>query len=454
MMVERRAGDFRTGWTVVTAHPDFRLVASAGLVSMTGDWLLHIGLAFLVYDMTGSTLASGATLIAAVVPSILLGSVAGVLVDRWDRRRTMIGCDVLQIACLAPLLLVDAQHVWIIYLVALAQGCVEPFFEPAEQALIPSLVPESRLLSANALNGQNRNIARLVGSCAGGAVAARGGLTALAVIDAATFAASAALVLRVRATTPQTEGGPTTRSTEPRDPQLAFSAAASARRTARALAVEWSEGLSAIRGRAGLRTVLVFTLITAVGEGIMGTLMAPWVRDVVHGGGQAYGVILGVQAVGGVVGGAVATSVGDRANPRLMFGAGALVFGALDLALFCYPLVWPHVAPAVCLMIVIGVPGALAMAGRTTVLQLLTEDRLRGRVFGAIGAVQGVALLMGIAAASLLGGAVGILPIIALQGLAYVLGGLLVLSWLPRQLATVDSGERAPAAASAVQHPR
>ena len=390
----------------------FRRVALAGLVSLTGDWVLRVGLAFLVYDLTGSTLATGATLLAAFVPQVALGSVAGVLVDRWDRRRTMVACDLLRAVMLLPLVLVTRERIWIVYAVAFAQSCASQFFEPAEHALVPLLVPADDLLAANALNGQSANLARLTGSSVGGVVAAAGGLAAVALVDAGTFLVSAALLARVAAP-----------AVAPR--------ARDASRFVAGLLRDWRSGLDVIRASRGLRTVLAVAAITSVGEGVMATLMAPWVRDVVHGDGRAYGLILGVQAVGGVAGGVVAASVARTAAPVRLCGLAAVTFGLLDLVLFTYPLAWPHVAPALGLMVVIGVPAALSYAGFVTILQGLTEDAYRGRVRGAIGAVQGVAILVGIGAASWLGDAVGILPVIVVQGFGYVIGGTLVLLTIP-----------------------
>jgi Na+/melibiose symporter-like transporter len=393
----------------------YRRVLAAGLVSMTGDWVLHIGLAYLVYDLTGSTVASGATLLAAFAPAVLLGSVAGVLVDRWDRRRTMVVANVAQAAGLLPLLAVDARRVWIVYAVALYQSCAEQFFVPAEQALVPALVPPDDLLPANAVNGQARDVARLVGSSAGGVLAAWGGFAAIALFDAGTFLVSALLVAAARVAV-----APDGDAAGPVEAVATMTAA-------------WRDGLRTIAASRGLRTVLAVVMVVSVGEGIMGTLMAPWVRDVVHGDGRAYGVIMGVQAVGGVGGGLVAASIGARASARSMCGWGAVVFGLLDMVLFTYPLLWPTVGPALVLMVLLGVPGAVAVAGRTTIMQTLAADRFRGRVFGALGAAQAVSVLVGIGAASWLGEVVGILPVIVFQGIGYVVGGAIVLVWLPRQ---------------------
>jgi MFS family permease len=107
----------------------------------------------------------------------------------------------------------------------------------------------------------------------------------------------------------------------------------------------------------------------------------------------------------------------------------------LDLAMFLYPLLYVSVLPALVLMVVIGLPGALVSAGVTTLMQTHTPDTHRGRVFGAAGAVAGAGMLLGIGIASTLGEALGIVPVISVQGAGYVVGGLWVLSRLPRTAA-------------------
>ena len=111
----------------------------AGLVSMTGDWLLAVGLSYAVYDLTGSTMASAGVFLTSLRPQVVAGLVAGVLVDRWDRRRTMLAptsCG--RRAAAAPA--VDcAGSIWVVYPVLVFQAVVETFFAPAEQAMLPGL---------------------------------------------------------------------------------------------------------------------------------------------------------------------------------------------------------------------------------------------------------------------------------------------------------------------------
>ena len=92
----------RATWRMLAGRRDLRLVLSAGIVSMTGDWILTIGLIYKVYATTGSTVASALAMASAFAPQVLLGAVAGVFADRWDRKRTMIAADLLLAAGLFP----------------------------------------------------------------------------------------------------------------------------------------------------------------------------------------------------------------------------------------------------------------------------------------------------------------------------------------------------------------
>jgi MFS family permease len=176
----------------------------------------------------------------------------------------------------------------------------------------------------------------------------------------------------------------------------------------------------------------MFWMITSFGEGIWGSLFAPYVRSVLHGGPEALGVISGIQAVGGVIGGLVVATFGSRWSPRRMLGAGAIAFGLVDLAIALYPLAWVHAAPAAVLMVVVGLPGAIVTAGLMTLFQQHTNDRERGRVFALLLLVSSLFLVLGSLTAGLLGDAIGIVPVLAWQGCGYVLAGSIVLVMLVR----------------------
>jgi MFS family permease len=190
---------------------------------------------------------------------------------------------------------------------------------------------------------------------------------------------------------------------------------------------EWVEGIRVCLSGPALRLVFVFGLVTGVGEGVMSTLFAPFVSAELGGDGTAYGLITSSQAVGGIAGGLIAAAVGARFSAAKLWGFGAVAFGLIDLVMFLYPLFWKGLAPAFACMIVVGVPGAFMIAGLMTVIQRLTDDASRGRVFGALFATEGLAVLVGIVGAGALGDVVGIIPLLVIQGLGFSVGGLVVL---------------------------
>ncbi|GAA4243718.1 MFS transporter [Dactylosporangium darangshiense] len=396
---------------------DFRLLLGAGLVSLTGDWIMRVGLTYAVYELTGSTLASAGALLASLVPQFVLGSIAGVFVDRWERRRVMVVTNLLLAVGLLPLLGVqDRGDVWIVYLVTAVQSGLGQFFIAAEAAVIPRLVDERDLVAANAFNGQVRDVARLVGAAVGGVVAGLGGISLLAVVDMVSFGLAAGTLLLIRT--------PTGHGQRQEKPHLLR---------------EWADGARVAVREPTLRVVLLFVVMTGVGEAVMGSLMAPFVRGVLHADAAVYGLIMAVQAGGGIAGGLAAAAFGHRVSPRRLVGYGALAFGGLDLLLFLYPLVFDAWWPALPIMLVVGLPGAFMLAGLLTLFQTHSDDAYRGRLFGVFSALEAGAMLVGALAAGVLGDQLGIVPVIAAQGAQYCLAGGLVLLLLTTQRKLVEA---------------
>lgn len=388
----------------VLRNRDLRLLLGAGLVSQTGDWLLATGLSFQIYALTGSTLASAAALFATQLPQVVLGSVAGVFVDRWDGRRVIVVANLLLSLVLVPLFLVrDGSQIWVVIVVVAASSCLSPFALAAQMALLPSLVGEGDRVTANAANAQVQNVARLVGAGAGGVLITSGGLLGLAVADIATFLLAAALVGLIKF-----------RSTPAGGERSSFR-------------WDWVEGVAAIRVSRPLVVIVIFFGLTGLGEATMGTLFAPFVADVIGGGGATFGTIMAAQAVGGIAGGLLVTAVGHRFAPQTLFAWGAVAFGIGDLALFLYPLVSDQVWPAVVIIAVVGLPGAALFAGMLTTFQDNAPGHARGRVFGVLVTVQNLVMLAATFAAGALAQTIGVVPVISVQGVAYVVVGVVVL---------------------------
>jgi predicted MFS family arabinose efflux permease len=399
---------------------NFALLWSGGLISMIGDWAMITALPFEIYRRTGSTVATGAMVLAFLVPSIALGSVGGVFVDRWDRQRLMVVINLVLAVAILPLLAIDALGIWVAFVVLLMMSTLDQLFSPAEGALLPNLLEnaEDDLVTANALNGLNNHLARLIGPVIGGIVVATGGLLAVTMIDAASFLVSAALIASIR----------TAHGRAVRHDSLEHAAATAWRR----LVIEWTDGLRVIIHHPVLRALLVFFVITRIGEGLTMTLFVPWTTDALNSDSAGYGALLSTQAIGGFAGALVIGRMGPRVDALRLVILSALLFGLIDLGLFTYPAIYPHIGPALVVMVVVGVPGAGMMAGIATLQQTLASDSHRGRVIGALGAVGAAGSLVGAVAAGFLGEIFPVVALLIVQGSGYVIGSLTV-AWLTRR---------------------
>ncbi len=401
---------------------NFGLLWFAGLTSVSGDWVLNVGLPIYVYLLTHSVLATSLTLMAALVPHIALGSVAGVFVDRWDRKRTMVVTNLLLAIALLPLLLVrTADHVWIVYLVLFLEACLEQFFTPAQQSLLPLLVGEEHLVPANSLNSLSSNTARLVGPALGGLIAATFGLTGIVLADAASFLAGALLVALIAVTSKSARAQETTPTT---GMEVELGALAGVWR-------EWIDGLRVMGSERILMVLLSAFAIAALGEGVFGALFPVFVNQVLHGQAVQIGELMSAQAVGGLLGGLLVGWVGQRVLSRWVIGLGQVAFGILDLLIFNSPAVFPFFWLSFGLFIAVGVPGLASSTGEQSLLQMQAPEAYRGRIFGALGTTMGLFMLIGTIIAATVTEQLGVVPLLNLQGSAYILVGLLLLTMLP-----------------------
>jgi MFS family permease len=395
---------------------NFALLWFAGLISLAGDWTLIIALPIYVYQLTGSTLATSLMLMVGIVPRLLFGSVAGVFVDRWDRKRTMVLANLLMAAGLLPLLAVrSADQLWLIYIVAFVESTIAQFFGPAENALLPRLVSEEHLVSANSLNSLNNNLARLIGPALGGTAAALIGLSGVALLDAGSFLVAALLIALI-----------TGRHTAAQDSHPPAGASGAWKRVWH----EWLAGMRLISGNRTLRIIFGLLAITSLGEGVFGVLFVVFVNRILGGGAAEIGWLMSAQAVGGLLGGLLVGWLGARVPAARLIGIPTILFGAIDLAIFNYPRFFPGFLPVLLLFVAVGVPGIFKVTGVNTLLQISVDDAFRGRVFGAFGMVASLMALIGLTLAGLIGDRVGVITVLNIQGAVYILAGLMVLTLL------------------------
>ena len=401
----------------VLRQRNFALVWFAGLISLTGDWFLIVARPLVVYQLTGSVAATALAAASRLLPQLFLGSVAGVFVDRWDRRRTMLACNILLGCCLLSLTLVrSADRLWLLYLQSIVQSALAQFLRPAENALVPRLVNEADLVPANALNGLNNNLARLVGPPLGGLVVAVWGLTGAALIDAATFFIAAGMLALVQV------DGRVVRATADDAPPDHL--------PARAWTTMWRDlaaGLALVRQNRLIAVIALFWAVSGIGEGLFSSLFAPFVITVLDGGSVAFGTIVAAQAVGGLVGSAAIGRIGRFISPGRLLGLGAIGLGAIDLCTINAHRVAPGLLLPLIFMVIVGIPGAGIDVGSATLIQTTVADEYRGRIFGAISAMGALSMLVGTALAGTLGDRLGIVTLLNVEGALFVAAGFVVL---------------------------
>jgi MFS family permease len=403
---------------------NFALLWFGGLISFAGDWALIIGLPVYVYDLTGSALATGAMFIAQSLPRLLLGSLAGVFVDRWDRKRTMVAANLAQALVLPALLLVrSSEGLWLLYLVAFVQTAISLFLQPAESALVPHLVSEEQLFTANSLLALSWELTRLIAPPLGGLLMGLFGVGSVVLVDSISFLGAGALIALI-----DLRGGA---AVEPHSTTGDLAAGT--------LAAVWRDlraGIQLVWQDRSIGALVIVAGVAMVSEGIGNVLGFPWLKQVLHGGALERGWLASAQAVGGLAGGLLIGRVSRALRPVYLIGLSGVMLGALSLALIniaAAPIDPALVFPlALVLKALQGLPIMGMFVSLETLLQSKVGDRYRGRIFGAYGATIALTMLIGQTAASTLGDVVGIVPVLDGVGSLYIFAGLLALVLLPK----------------------
>jgi MFS family permease len=391
---------------------NFALLWFGGLVSVAGDWVLYAALPFFVFQQTGSTVATAGMVAAELAPGVLLGSVSGVFVDRWDRKRVLLVVNLVQAAAVALLLLVPHGWLWLVYVVAVVQSAVASFSMPAEGALLPTLVPDEQLVPANALNTLNNRLARLVGVPVGGIMLGTLGLEPVVLVDCASFVVAALLIAPIaaprRARPAQGEDGSGV--------ALAGSAWA-------AFGREWIDGLRLVRRERSIAVIFGVLGLMTFGGTMLDPLYPAWVRETLGGGPTVYASLLTAHAASGIVGALLVGRFGARLTSRHLVGWTSLIAGIALAVKFNVP----SVGLALTLSALGGMTSAASVVGVETLVQRGVSDEYRGRVYGSLGASGALLSLTGAWAGGALAEVVGVVPMLDVAAGLVFLAGVVVL---------------------------
>ena len=388
-------------------HRNFRLFFGGQTISLIGTWMTRIATSWLVYRLTGSALLLGTISFAGQIPTFLFSPIAGVLVDRMDRRKVLVWTQALsmvQSLALAALALSGTITIPWLLVLSVTQGIVNAFDMPGRQAFMVKMVDDRNDLSnAIAINSSMVNMARLIGPSLAGMLIAVSSEGWCFLIDGISYIAVIASLLMMRVEAPATK-------------RLAASALS-----------ELKAGWTYVWESLPIRTILLlFALISFMGMPFV-VLMPIFAAKVLHGGPHTLGFLMGAMGVGALVS---ALSLAARKSVRglvRMIPLSAAVFGLGLIGFGLSRWFWPSMV----MVFVAGMGMMQGMAGSNTVIQTIVSEDKRGRVMSYYTmAFMGMAPFGGLLA-GVMADAIGAPWTVILNGSAILLGAAWFMTRLP-----------------------
>jgi MFS family permease len=381
-------------------HPNFRLFFCGQSLSLIGTWMTRLATSWLVYRLTGSSFLLGVITFASQIPTFLLGPVAGVWADRWERRRVLLVTQflaALQSLMLAALTLSGRITVPEVVCLSVLQGLINAFDMPARQSFLVQMVEgRTDLSNAIALNSTMVNGARLLGPALAGMIIAAVGEGYCFLIDGISYFAVIASLLAMKL-----------------ESRTVVQSSAS-------MLAQLREGWSYVSSFAPIRTVLLlFAIVSFIGVPYT-VLMPVFATKVLHGGPHTMGFLMGAAGVGSI---GAALSLAARKSVRGLYRvipAVAALFGCGLIGFSFSRNYWLSLV----LMAVTGFGMMMFAAASNTVIQTIVEEDKRGRVMSYYMMAYMGASPFGSLLAGGLAPVIGAAGTVLLSGLGCVAGGL------------------------------
>jgi MFS family permease len=358
---------------LVRSNSNFRRLWLAQIVSELGDWFYSVAIFSFLLETVGTAESVAFAFLCQVLPQTLVSPAAGIINDRLSRRKVMLFADWSRFAIVASMLLVRSRDtVWLLYTLLVMETMMWALFEPARSAVIPNIVANCDLPAANALSSTTWSINFMVGSALGGLVATHYGRGAVFVLNAFSFVASALLIWRMRFEEPHAEASSPFRPAD----LIGYAPIAEGIRYVR----QDPRRLAVLLAKTGLGLMGTnWVIIPLLGDKVFAVHMKGF--DAKQAGTMGMSVLLAARGLGALIGGFGATAFAGNSDRRLRkviltgFLLGAIGYLGLSAA--------PHLSLAVAALIVAHAGGSGIWVASTTLLQRMTHDRFRGRVFSA-----------------------------------------------------------------------
>lgn len=384
----------------VFRNRSFSLMWSGQLVSTMGSALTSLAASIYVFRLTNSALSVGLMLMATAAPSLLVGLFAGVFVDRYDRKRIMIICDLLRavLVFLIPFL-VPLSIVWL-YVMVILTSAIGQFFDPAYESVLPEVASEKELAAANSLIAISSFGATAIGFAASGLIASAANINWAFYLDAVSFAFSATCIYRIALKPIAAEEG---------------TSAAIVLNNLRA-------GVRELFNTPILRSLLTAQVPVFLAFGLANALLLPFARRALGATEFQYGLQEGLTSIGFVIGSLLMANIFDRWREGAWIAVsylGMAIAGIVYSQLHSIPL-------AILAVTISGFCNAPSSIGRRLVVQRNTPRELRGRVNSVFFVTRDVLFLLGMGAAGL-ADAIDVRLLYLAGALILLVGGILVM---------------------------
>lgn len=361
-------------FALLRSNRNYRLLWLAQIVSELGDWFYALAVYNLLLDLTGSKAqAIGFAVVLQVLPSTFAAPTAGVLNDRISRKRIMIGADLVRFFIVLGMLLVRTPSmVWLVYPLLLVETLGAAFFEPAHSSVIPNIVSESQVLAANALASITWSFCLAAGASLGGIAAVWLGRDAVFVINACSFLLSAFLIRRMTFDEPHAAHRPPLRARELVEFTPILHGIRYIRREPRLFATVFVKGGIGLLGANNV-------LLPILGERVFPVKLA----GLDHSRASLLGMsmLMGARGVGSLLGPLLGGWWAGESHTRLRRG---ILFGfVLAAAGYVCLGTSTSLVIAICAVMAAHAGSSTNWVFSSTLLQIYTEDRFRGRVFSA-----------------------------------------------------------------------
>ncbi len=336
---------------------NYRLFVAGQSISLVGTWMQQVAMSWLVYRLTGSAFLLGVIGFTSQIPTLVFAPVAGVLADRWDRRKLLIATQALaltQAALLATAVLTGTVQVWHLIVLSLMLGISNSIEIPVRQSFVIEMVSKREDLSnAIALNSSMVQGARLIGPAIAGLLVASMGEGICFVLNSISYLAVMVALIAMRIE-------PSSHKDKPH----------------RKIIHELQEGFSYAFGFGPIRSILLLVAVASL-TGMPYTILVPvFAKEILHGGAHTYGFLLTAGGCGALIGTVYLASRSTVLGlGRLIVMAGvAFVLGISAFALSS------NFAVSLIALVITGFGGITVIASCNTILQTILEEDKRGRV--------------------------------------------------------------------------